>query len=151
MFNSKQIKKAWKIRREAAVKFGCRVMEISWKECLKMVNEDQLISYDSFKKNYKKVLELGIETEHRVMSEYEKYVKSHTKEIEKKNAVKEERNDFLKKALSKLGKDLFIECFEYSASNKKKALAAINSINNGEDVVYSNLVKDELEYQMRVQ
>jgi hypothetical protein len=39
MFNSKQIKKAWKIRKEAAVLYGCGVMEISWKICLEMVAE----------------------------------------------------------------------------------------------------------------
>lgn len=44
MFNSKQIKKAWKIRKEAAVKFGCGVMEISWKECLKMASESNQIT-----------------------------------------------------------------------------------------------------------
>lgn len=44
MFNSKQIKNAWKIRREAAVKFGCGVMEISWKECLKMASESNSIT-----------------------------------------------------------------------------------------------------------
>lgn len=41
MFNSKQIKSAWIIRRESAVKFGCGVMEISWKECLKMSKEEK--------------------------------------------------------------------------------------------------------------
>jgi len=39
MFNSKQQQKAWKIRKESAVKFGCGIMEISWKECLKMASE----------------------------------------------------------------------------------------------------------------
>jgi len=43
MFNSKQIKKAWKIRRESAVRFNCGVMEISWKECLKMAKEENVI------------------------------------------------------------------------------------------------------------
>ena len=44
MFNSKQIKKAWKIRKDSAVKFGCGVMEISWKECLKMSKEENVIT-----------------------------------------------------------------------------------------------------------
>jgi hypothetical protein len=51
MFNSKQIKKAWKIRKEAAVKFGCGVMEISWKECLKMASEEKTMK--------EKIIELG--------------------------------------------------------------------------------------------
>ena len=50
-FNSKQIKKAWKIRREAAVRFGCGVMEISWKECLKMASEE--------KTTKEKIIDLG--------------------------------------------------------------------------------------------
>ena len=29
-------KTAWMIRRKAAAKFGCRIMEVSWKECLRM-------------------------------------------------------------------------------------------------------------------
>lgn len=39
MFTSKLIKKAWKIRKDAAKKFECKVSEISWKECLVMANE----------------------------------------------------------------------------------------------------------------
>lgn len=35
-FTADTMKKAWAIRRAAAVKFGCRVSEVSWKECLKM-------------------------------------------------------------------------------------------------------------------
>ena len=35
-FTSEQMKKAWNIRRAAAVKFNVKVSEISWKECLKM-------------------------------------------------------------------------------------------------------------------
>ena len=40
MFTTELIQKAWKIRREAAVKFNCRIMEISWKECLAMAKEN---------------------------------------------------------------------------------------------------------------
>lgn len=60
MFNSKQIKKAWKIRREAAVKFGCGIMEISWKECLKMANEENVSKnegLDFFVSHTRKMLE----------------------------------------------------------------------------------------------
>jgi len=32
-------KSAWKIRREAATKWGCKIMEISWKGCLIMASE----------------------------------------------------------------------------------------------------------------
>lgn len=31
--------KAWRIRRNAAKRFNCKVMEISWKECLRMAKE----------------------------------------------------------------------------------------------------------------
>lgn len=34
-FQSAQIKKAWEIRKAAAAKFGCGVMEISWSLCIK--------------------------------------------------------------------------------------------------------------------
>lgn len=43
MFNSTQIKKAWKVRREAAKKWECGVMEISWKECFKMTGLELLM------------------------------------------------------------------------------------------------------------
>lgn len=46
MFNSTQIKKAWKIRKEAAVKWNCRIMEISWKECIRMAKEKTLDDFD---------------------------------------------------------------------------------------------------------
>lgn len=39
MFTSELIKKAWKIRREAARKYNCAVSVISWKECLVMAKE----------------------------------------------------------------------------------------------------------------
>lgn len=39
MFDSKQIKKAWQIRKQAAAKFSCKIMGISWKICLKMAKE----------------------------------------------------------------------------------------------------------------
>jgi len=40
-FTSVLIKKAWKIRREAAKKYNCKVMEISWAMCLKMAKEEK--------------------------------------------------------------------------------------------------------------
>ncbi len=36
---SKLNKKAWNIRRNSAKRFGCPVMEISWKECLRMAKQ----------------------------------------------------------------------------------------------------------------
>lgn len=36
MFTSNEIKKAWTIRKEAAKKWNCSVMEIVWSECLKL-------------------------------------------------------------------------------------------------------------------
>jgi hypothetical protein len=41
-FESKQIKKAWKIRKDAAEKFACHVMEISWAACLKIAMEENM-------------------------------------------------------------------------------------------------------------
>ena len=38
-FTSKLIKAAWAIRRQAAQKFSCKIMEISWRECLIMASE----------------------------------------------------------------------------------------------------------------
>lgn len=36
-FNTENIKKAWAIRKEAAEKFNCKVLKISWGLCLKEV------------------------------------------------------------------------------------------------------------------
>lgn len=36
-------KRAWEIRREAAKKWNCSVMEISWKGCLEMANKKNKI------------------------------------------------------------------------------------------------------------
>lgn len=36
MIDSKTNKKAWEIRRKAAKNLGCKVLEISWKHCLKL-------------------------------------------------------------------------------------------------------------------
>lgn len=41
-FTSKLIKQAWQIRRKAAVKFSCKIMLISWKECIAMAKETSL-------------------------------------------------------------------------------------------------------------
>lgn len=41
MFTSNLIKRAWKIRRESSVKFSCKIMEISWRECLIMAKEEK--------------------------------------------------------------------------------------------------------------
>ena len=39
-------KKAWKIRRNAAKKFNCNIMEISWGQCLRLARYSQgKISY----------------------------------------------------------------------------------------------------------
>ena len=36
-FNSQMIKTAWEIRRKAARKYNCMIMDVSWKHCLDMV------------------------------------------------------------------------------------------------------------------
>ena len=41
-FTSKLIKTEWQIRREAAVKFNCKIMLISWKECIRMAKEKSM-------------------------------------------------------------------------------------------------------------
>lgn len=51
-FTSKLIKRAWKIRKEAAVKWGCKVMEISWKLCLKEAKDIiEIESWDFYEMN----------------------------------------------------------------------------------------------------
>lgn len=42
MFNSQMIKKAWSIRKAAASKYNCRVMEIVWRDCLMMAKEENV-------------------------------------------------------------------------------------------------------------
>lgn len=39
---TKLTKKAWEIRKEAAKKWNCGIMEISWKGCLEMANENSI-------------------------------------------------------------------------------------------------------------
>ena len=46
MFTSKLIKAAWKIRREAAKTWTCGIMEISWKECIRMAKENDLGKFE---------------------------------------------------------------------------------------------------------
>lgn len=41
-FSSHQIKKAWKIRKDAAIKFDCKIMEILWAPCLKLAKEQKM-------------------------------------------------------------------------------------------------------------
>lgn len=48
---SEIMKKAWNIRKKAAKKWNCKVLEISWSECLKRSivaaqNEERLKNYD---------------------------------------------------------------------------------------------------------
>ena len=40
-------KKAWNIRRNAAQRFNCKIMEVSWKECLRMAKEDSIPYLDN--------------------------------------------------------------------------------------------------------
>lgn len=35
-FTTELVKKAWAIRRQAAAKFGVKIMSVIWRECLKM-------------------------------------------------------------------------------------------------------------------
>ena len=46
-FSSELISLAWRTRRYAAKAIGCRVMEVSWKECLSIARE----SITSYKKD----------------------------------------------------------------------------------------------------
>lgn len=50
-FDSNQIKKAWKIRKDAAAKFSCKVLEISWGHCIKLAMEDNMQSRHEHKWN----------------------------------------------------------------------------------------------------
>lgn len=39
MINSDTNKKAWLIRRKSAKNLGCKIMEVSWKHCLKLAKK----------------------------------------------------------------------------------------------------------------
>jgi len=44
---SKINKKAWNIRRNAAKRLNCKIMEVSWGECLRMAKEDSISYLDN--------------------------------------------------------------------------------------------------------
>ena len=45
-------KKAWNIRRNAAQRLNCKIMEVSWKECLRMAKEDSISYLDNIVKRF---------------------------------------------------------------------------------------------------
>ncbi len=45
-------KKTWEIRKESAKKFNCKVMEVIWKECIKMAIEEREITYKEWLNHY---------------------------------------------------------------------------------------------------
>lgn len=44
--------KAWTIRKHAAKRFNCKIMEVSWKECLRMAKENSLSYLNTVTKAY---------------------------------------------------------------------------------------------------
>ena len=45
-------KKAWTIRKAAAKRFSCKVMEISWSECIKIAKENTIAFLDKVTRAY---------------------------------------------------------------------------------------------------
>lgn len=63
-------KKAWAIRKEAAIRFNCPIKEVSWKECLTLArsSEKTEIKIEAEAKNQTKKIEVALKTEPKKVS-----------------------------------------------------------------------------------
>ena len=59
MFDSRIMKRAWAIRKLAALQFACRCRDISWKECLLLASQEKTVLLLTVEKTVEKTVNIG--------------------------------------------------------------------------------------------